>query len=171
MVGGSYGGEVQFAAASIDPRIDTIVPIITWNDLAYSLAPNNDTPAFDWSKGPPGVLKWEWASLFFGDGLAEPFENPTTTPFPPSTCPSFDPAICSAFLKSVAGGYPTPDVVSMLRSDSVVAYYRHVHVPVMLMQGEDDTLFNIDEAVANLHLLRSVGDPVKLVLQSWGTAT
>lgn len=168
MIGGSYGGEVQFAAASIDPRIDTIVPIITWNDLAYSLAPNNDTTSLDWSAGPPGVLKWEWASLFFGDGLSEPFENPTTTPFPPSTCPGFDPAICSAFLKSVAAGYPTPDVVSMLRSDSVVAYYRHVHVPVMLMQGEDDTLFNIDEAVANLHLLRSVGDRVKLVLQSWG---
>ena len=168
MIGGSYGGEVQFAAASIDPRIDTIVPVITWNDLAYSLAPNNDSASFNWSKSPPGVLKWEWASLFFGDGLAEPYENPTTTPFPPSTCPGFDPAICTAFLKSVSAGYPTPDVVSMLRSDSVVAYYRNVRVPVMLMQGEDDTLFNVDEAVANLHLLRSVGDPVKLVLQSWG---
>ncbi|HEY0559278.1 MAG TPA: CocE/NonD family hydrolase, partial [Frankiaceae bacterium] len=33
MVGGSYGGEVQFAAASVDRRLDTIVPLITWNDL------------------------------------------------------------------------------------------------------------------------------------------
>ena len=41
MVGGSYGGQVQFAVAGIDPRVDTIVPIITWNDLSYSLAPNN----------------------------------------------------------------------------------------------------------------------------------
>ncbi len=41
MIGGSYGGEVQFAAAEQDPRLDTIVPIITWNDLTYSLAPNN----------------------------------------------------------------------------------------------------------------------------------
>jgi ABC-2 type transport system ATP-binding protein len=41
MIGGSYGGQVQFAVAGIDPRVDAIVPIITWNDLAYSLAPNN----------------------------------------------------------------------------------------------------------------------------------
>lgn len=168
MVGGSYGGEVQFAAAAIDPRIDAIVPVITWNDLAYSLAPNNDTPASAWAKSPPGVLKWEWAALFFGDGLSEPFENPTATPFPPATCPGFDPAICQAFLKSVAAGYPTPDVVSMLASDSIVSYYKKIHVPVTLMQGEDDSLFNIDEAVENMRLLQSVGDPVKLVLQSWG---
>ena len=28
MVGGSYGGQVQFAVAGIDPRVDTIVPIM-----------------------------------------------------------------------------------------------------------------------------------------------
>jgi len=39
MIGGSYAGEVQFAAAEQDPRLDTIIPIITWNDLTYSLAP------------------------------------------------------------------------------------------------------------------------------------
>ena len=27
MVGGSYGGEVQFAVAAVDPRLDTIVPL------------------------------------------------------------------------------------------------------------------------------------------------
>jgi predicted acyl esterase len=168
MIGGSYGGEIQFATASIDPRVRAIVPIITWNDLAYSLAPNNSSPSFHWSSVPPGVLKWEWTSLFFGDGLSEPFQNPTTTPFPPSTCPGFDPEVCKAFLESVASGYPTPDVVSFLRQDSVVSYYRHVRVPTMLMQGEDDSLFDIAEAVANYRLLRSIGDPVKLLLQSWG---
>src|SRR6266498_1044608 len=29
MVGGSYGGQIQFAVAGIDPRLDTIVPLIT----------------------------------------------------------------------------------------------------------------------------------------------
>jgi ABC-2 type transport system ATP-binding protein len=33
MIGVSYGGEVQFATASFG-RVDTIVPQITWNDLA-----------------------------------------------------------------------------------------------------------------------------------------
>ncbi|HLY33715.1 MAG TPA: CocE/NonD family hydrolase, partial [Jatrophihabitantaceae bacterium] len=37
MWGGSYGGQIQFAAASVDPRIDAINPQITWSDLSYSL--------------------------------------------------------------------------------------------------------------------------------------
>ncbi len=41
MIGGSYGGQIQYAVAGQDPRIDAIIPIITWNDLTYSLAPGN----------------------------------------------------------------------------------------------------------------------------------
>src|SRR3954452_3158127 len=41
MIGGSYGGQIQFAIAGIDRRLDAIVPQITWNDLSYSLGPNN----------------------------------------------------------------------------------------------------------------------------------
>ncbi|HET7523109.1 MAG TPA: CocE/NonD family hydrolase, partial [Acidimicrobiales bacterium] len=41
MIGGSYGGEIQFATADVDRRLDTIIPFITWNSLNYSLAPNN----------------------------------------------------------------------------------------------------------------------------------
>ncbi|MGH3506978.1 MAG: alpha/beta hydrolase family protein, partial [Nocardioidaceae bacterium] len=40
MIGGSYGGQVQFAVAMQDKRVDALMPIITWHDLAYSLAPN-----------------------------------------------------------------------------------------------------------------------------------
>jgi len=170
MIGGSYGGEVQFAAASIDPRIDTIVPMITWNDLAYSLAPNNETRVadFDWENISPGILKWEWASLFFADGMSEPISNPSTSPFPPSKCPGFAAWICKAFIESAVAGYPSPKIVATLESDSVVSYYKKIRIPVMLMQGEDDTLFDINEAVANYRLLKSIGDPVKLVIQSWG---
>lgn len=56
MIGGSYGGAVQLAASSIDPRIDAIVPVITWNDLAYSLGPNNDATNFVHTDTPPGIL-------------------------------------------------------------------------------------------------------------------
>ena len=34
MIGGSYGGQIQFAIAGIDKRLDTIIPQITWNDLS-----------------------------------------------------------------------------------------------------------------------------------------
>ena len=44
MIGGSYGGEIQFAAAAVDARLDTIIPMITWNDLTYSLGPEQHRP-------------------------------------------------------------------------------------------------------------------------------
>lgn len=168
MIGGSYGGGIQFSTASVDPRLDAIVPVITWNDLAYSLAPENNAPSLRFADTTPGVLKWQWDSLFFGDGMSEPLQHDTVTPVPPSTCPGFDPSICQAYLQSVALGYSPPSVTSLLRSDSMVSFYKKVHAPALLMQGEADTLFNVDEAVANYRELKSEGVPVKLVLQSWG---
>ena len=165
MVGGSYGGGIQFSTAAIDPRLDAIVPVITWNDLAYSLAPSNDstTPVRDDTE--PGVVKWQWASLFFGDGTAG-FTPGTSSA--PTTCPNFDPTICQAFVTTTSLGYPDPATVALLRSDSMVDFWPRLHLPVLLAQGEDDSLFNIQEAVDNAKELQSLGDPVQLVLQSWG---
>jgi ABC-2 type transport system ATP-binding protein len=83
-------------------------------------------------------------------------------------CPGFDPAICQSYVTSAALGYVTRATTDLLRHNSMVGYGRTVHLPVMLMQGEGDSLFNINEAVANYQLLRSMGDTVKLVIQSWG---
>jgi ABC-2 type transport system ATP-binding protein len=70
--------------------------------------------------------------------------------------------------ESAALGYPTADTIALLRHASMVSFFRKVHIPTMLMQGEGDSLFNINEAVSNLYELRSNRVPVKLVLQSWG---
>jgi len=161
MVGGSEGGDIQFSTAAIDPRLDALVPMITWDDLAYSLAPDNADANFNDTE--PGVLKYEWAAFFFADGLSK--ANPATAN---PTCPNFDPRICTALETSVALGYLDRASIDLLRHTSMVTYFHNVHVPVMLMQGEDDSLFNINEAVHNYRDLQSVGDPVKLVLQSWG---
>src|SRR5699024_11175330 len=45
MVGGSYGGHVQYAAVSIHNCIDTLVPLITWHDFVYSLVLSSVVPA------------------------------------------------------------------------------------------------------------------------------
>ena len=91
MVGGSYGGQVQFAAASIDKRIDTIVPLITWNDLSYSFAPNNTSqlkPALDGvSTSTPGAGKAIWAFGFFGLGVENGVQNAPTDPRTPARLP------------------------------------------------------------------------------------
>ncbi len=51
MVGGSYGGGIQLTSAATDPRIDAIVPGISWNSLNNSLYP------------PDGSFKTAYASL------------------------------------------------------------------------------------------------------------
>jgi hypothetical protein len=81
MVGGSYGGQIQYAAtAASGGRIDTIVPVITWNDLAYSLAPNNTSLRRGVSYATPGVHKKDWTSLFFADGIASGLQYVTEDP-------------------------------------------------------------------------------------------
>lgn len=48
MVGESYGGGIQFAAAEQDCRVDAIAPTIAWHSLGTSLD-KNQTPKAGWS--------------------------------------------------------------------------------------------------------------------------
>ena len=80
MVGGSYGGQIQFAVASVDPRVDTIVPIITWNDLSYSLGPNNTAQTTGVSTSTPGATKLTWGLGFSVLGMANGLQNAQDDP-------------------------------------------------------------------------------------------
>ena len=172
MIGGSYGGQVQFAVAGIDPRVDAIVPIITWNDLAYSLAPNNTDPSDPAGHGvtyaTPGTEKVGWTSLFFGDGIADGIENASTDPTRDVGCPNFVAEACVAKAQMDAVGYPTDDTLTFARHASVSSYVKKVRVPTLLMQGENDTLFNLQEAVATYQALQAQGTETKMIWQSWG---
>ncbi|GDY28450.1 CocE/NonD family hydrolase [Gandjariella thermophila] len=169
MIGGSYGGEVQFAAASVDPRIDTLVPLITWNDLSYSLTPNNTDLAAGVTSATPGVTKLTWPLLFFFEGAvldsAQGFSN---DPSRVIGCPNFTDAVCTSLAGSGTLGYPTPDTLALLRHASVATYADRIPIPVLLVQGENDTLFNLNEAVATYRTLAARGVPVKMIWQSWG---
>lgn len=170
--GGSYGGGFQFALAAVDPRIDAMIPQITWNDLSYSLAPNNDSASFTYAASPPGAPKFEWSDLFFALGAAQPVLHQGTSGNPPTGCPGFDRQVCVAQAETTATGYPTADVIALLRHAS--AEYElfenpKAHVPpMMLMQGQNDTLFNFADAVANYRGALRRGAPVKLVLKEGG---
>jgi ABC-2 type transport system ATP-binding protein len=172
MVGGSYGGQVQFAVAGIDPRVDTIVPIITWNDLSYSLAPNNTSFTTADGQGvryaTPGTEKVGWTSLFFGVGIADGIQYASTDPSRNVGCPNFADQACVAKAQMDALGYPTQDTLDFARHASVSSYVDRVRIPTLLVQGENDTLFNLQEAAAAYRALRSQGTPVKMIWQSWG---
>ncbi|MDQ1617168.1 MAG: hypothetical protein QOJ60_3107 [Actinomycetota bacterium] len=168
MVGGSYGGQVQFAVAGIDPRVDTIVPIITWNDLSYSLAPNNTDFAHGVTTRTPGTEKVGWTSLFFGVGIEDGVQYAAIDPSRDVGCPIFADQACTAKAEMDALGYPTADTTAFARHASVTSYLSRIRIPTLLAQGENDTLFDLQEAVATYRGLRAQGTPVKMIWQSWG---
>ncbi|MBV9832204.1 MAG: prolyl oligopeptidase family serine peptidase [Marmoricola sp.] len=156
MIGGSYGGQIQYAVAEQDPRIDTIVPIITWNDLTYSLAPGD-------------VAKKEWVGLFFGDGIVSGAENATADPTTMvGGCPNFTDQACAGAAELQTQGYPSAATTALAEHASVATYMSRIKVPTLLVQGEADTLFNLNEASATYAALKKQGTPVKMVWQSWG---
>lgn len=172
MVGGSYGGGIQFATAAVDPRLDTIVPLITWNDLSYSLDPNNTAQTSGVSSPTPGAIKLAWGLLFSADGAlvaqAQYPPQPTDLASRELACPNFADFVCPALATGATLGYLLPDATAALRHASVVSFMSQVRIPTLLVQGENDTLFNLNEAVATYDALRAQHTPVKMIWQSWG---
>jgi ABC-2 type transport system ATP-binding protein len=168
MVGGSYGGQIQFAAASVDPRLDTIVPIITWNDLSYSLDPNNTAQTTGVSTSTPGAIKLVWGLGLSAVGVLDGLENAQGDPSRLFPCPNFATFVCPALVTAGTTGFFQPSSTAALQHASVASYLSSIKIPVLLMQGEADTLFNLNEATATFKALRARGVPVKMVWQSWG---
>ncbi len=170
MVGGSYGGGIQFAAASVDPRIDTIIPMITWNDLSYSLGPNatDQLTSTSVSTKTPGAVKLTWGLLFSALGVVTGLQNLPGDPGRLLPCPNFATWVCTALVTGGATGAFLPDAVASMRHASVTSYMRKIQIPTLLLQGQGDTLFNLNEAAATYRALKAQGTPVKMVWHSWG---
>jgi len=169
MIGGSYGGQVQYAVAAQDPRVDALIPIITWNDLSYSLAPNNTDLAHGVTYTTPGVAKKEWTSLFFGEGIVDGVQGASVDPGrvgPP--CPNFADQACPSIAQLLTLGYPSAGTLTLARHASVSTYVSKVKAPTLVVQGQKDTLFNLQEATATYRALKAQGTPTRMIWQSWG---
>ncbi|MGC9539380.1 CocE/NonD family hydrolase [Streptomyces sp. UG1] len=169
MVGGSYGGAVQLATAAVDRRLDALVPMITWNDLAYSLDPNNAVG----SRNVPGAFKWQWANGFYLIGEGQPLLEPNLDPsrINSMACLHFVTRACDTIRTLNSGRYParqTAELLAYARSVSPVSYLHRVEAPTLLVQGQADSLFNLNEATATYKTLKAQGTPTKMIWQSWG---
>ncbi|UOB09197.1 CocE/NonD family hydrolase [Streptomyces sp. HP-A2021] len=169
MIGGSYGGAVQLATASVDHRLDALVPMITWHDLAYSLDPNNAVGA----PSVPGAFKWQWTNGFYLIGEGQPLLQPSLDPSRINNlaCLHFVTRACRTIHTLNSGRYPagrTAELLAFARRVSPVSYLHRVKAPTLLVQGQADTLFNLNEATATYRTLRAQGTPVKMIWQSWG---
>ncbi len=70
--------------------------------------------------------------------------------------------------RPAALGGPNDATVAALRHASVAAFTDQIKVPTLLVQGQADTLFNLQEAVATYRALRQQGTAVKMVWRSSG---
>ncbi|TDC26717.1 alpha/beta fold hydrolase [Micromonospora sp. 15K316] len=191
VVGGSYGGALALLLAAQDRRVDAIVPMITWNDLARSLVPDS-------AGGPAtaGVFKKGWAGLFFGGGgsvgsgpaglsgniAAQPQGAPASAG-PPSpdpgagpgsgpgqapgaaadpSCGRFAADVCAAYLRIATTGRADQAAVDLLRRSSPAGVLDRITAPTLLVQGEADSLFPLAEADANARGLAANGTPVRV---------
>jgi putative CocE/NonD family hydrolase len=168
MIGGSYGGAIQLATAAVDHRVDALVPMITWNDLAYSLDPNNAA-----DRSVPGSFKWQWTNGFYLIGEGQPLLEPSLDPsrINKLTCLHFVTDACETISTLNSGRYPSDKAGPMLdyaRSVSPVSYLKQVKAPTLLVQGQSDSLFNLNEAQATYGTLKAQGTTTKMIWQSWG---
>ncbi len=170
MIGNSYGGGIQYAVAEVDPRVDAIVPMITWNNMAYSIAPNNTNlrHGATYRTDAPGIAKEVWLPELFAAGVAAVVQHVDTDPTRIAACGGFIEIVCPAVAELMLNEYFANNLYTFAAARSVANHIHDIRIPVLLMQGENDTLFNLQEAVATYEALRKQGTPVKMVWHSWG---
>ncbi|MGW1955711.1 alpha/beta fold hydrolase [Streptomyces sp. NPDC001920] len=138
MAGGSYGGAVSLLAAAQDRRIDAIVPSVTYWDLHQALFPG-------------GVFKKLWSGILFGQGLTDPRDP---------ACGRFTAEVCSAFQRSAVTGRADARTRELLREVSPAAFARRISVPALVVQGQTDSLFPLDQGDAIARAVAGNGTPV-----------
>ncbi|MGV1007719.1 MAG: CocE/NonD family hydrolase [Dermatophilaceae bacterium] len=171
--GASYGGALVLMAAATDPRIDAVVPAVTWNDLADAFFPQFAVTPGSVARTPGevdrvadlGPFKALWASRFFGSAASQP-TGAASTPQAQATqttdpvCARFDETVCRLFLAAAETGSPSPELVAMLHAHSPRAVLGAATAPTLLVQGMADTLFGIEQADASARTLSARGVPV-----------
>jgi putative CocE/NonD family hydrolase len=180
--GGSYGGGIQLNLAEADPRIRAIAPARTWNSLQYALDPNNwvapgDPTGFTHTLPPQGLFKREWTTEFFAKGAAEPVLNQQgacprdkTAPdiAPGVACTGYWPQLCETFARLSATGDANDVDKALVADSSGSTQISKLRVPTLLTQGQSDTLFNLNDAVATYTTLRRNHVPVKMIWNAGG---
>jgi ABC-2 type transport system ATP-binding protein len=148
MAGGSYGGGIQLTTASMDRRIDALVPGIAWHSLISSLLKH-------------GAVKGGWGTLLYGIGVPTSFA-PLLGPAGLQTG-TLDPHVTSAFLNGAVFANPSDSDRRFFRSRGPGRRVASIRAPTLLIQGTADTLFTLQEADRNYRILHRRHVPVKMI--------
>ncbi|MFB6823825.1 alpha/beta fold hydrolase [Streptomyces virginiae] len=151
--GASYGGAISLLAAGHDPRVDAIAPQITYWNLADSLFPN-------------GVFKKLWSGIFFTsgstDGMQQAPRGPRSEAASAPGCGRFQPELCAMYERVAVAGKPDAEARALLEQRSPSAVGDRIKVPTLIVQGQDDSLFPLDQADAMAKAIAANGAPVSV---------
>jgi ABC-2 type transport system ATP-binding protein len=154
--GASYGGALSFLAAGLDPRVDAIVPAFTWHSLRQALFPQHkvvgvaESPADVTPANRQGVFKQRWASLLFSNAIGRPASTDDASTRTDPICGRFDPQLCRGYLTAAETGEADEELSNLLDESGLEKILPAIKAPTLIIQGEDDTLFPLDHADANL---------------------
>jgi ABC-2 type transport system ATP-binding protein len=138
MLGYSYGGGLQLVTAGTDPRIDAIVPEMTYNNLLQSIYPNQ-------------IYKTVFGT-FFSVWLN-------------AVGARINPQINSQAITGDLFGFITQTAQAMFSSSGATALLNKITAPTLLPQGTSDMLFTLQQAVQSAQALQDnpYDVPVKMI--------
>ena len=151
VAGSSYGGGLALLLGAYDKRVDAIAADITWNDLSQALFPNS-------AGGQPGVFKKLWAGELFASASGQKG----------GACGRFAPEVCAAYQQAASAGEPDASILSLLRASSPAGVLNRITAPTLLSQGEQDSLFPLEQADANARGIAANGTQLKVIWRSGG---
>lgn len=143
--GASYGGGFQLLTNARDARIAAMVPMVTWYNLPYSLAPGD-------------VPKTAWATLLIAGGTA-------------GSRGRMDPVIYDSYVRGLLSNGMEPDARAFFGYHSLAYFCERGRVnstPALVVQGMRDTLFNLNEGYWIAKCLERTGADVRLVTVQTG---
>ncbi|WP_028927435.1 alpha/beta fold hydrolase [Pseudonocardia acaciae] len=82
---------------------------------------------------------------------------------PPTVCGRFVPAICTAYAEAASTGRVSPATAELLRRSSPASVTDRIAAPTLLVQGETDTLFGLDQADATARQIAAAGGTVDVI--------
>ncbi len=158
ITGASYGGGAALLAAAYDPRIDAVASQITWWNLADALFPQG----VQGGTAEDGVFKKLWAGIFFTTGSAGDLTAPAAAPKAdgPVGCGRFLDSLCAMYNRVATTGHADADAVAQLERSSPSSVAARLKVPTLVVQGQQDSLFPLDQGDAIAKAVAANGAPV-----------
>ena len=162
VAGSSYGGALALLSAGYDKRVDAVAADITWSNLARSLFPNAASAPAAATRG--GVFKKLWAAYLFGTAASGGSG-------PNAGCGRFAGQLCRAYQQLAQGKAADASLLPLLLGSSPVSVLDRITAPTLLTQGEQDSLFPLNEADANARGIAANGTPVAVRWRAGGHDT